>query len=121
MGRFETASLTSVHWLAIGLAALSGAIHLLLSAIIPDPVLRASFLLAGVGFFGAIALVLVNYRRRWLYALGIPFTGAQIVLWYLVVDPTLGTLGPLDVVDKLAQAILIVLLVVLYGRESRHP
>lgn len=74
MGRLETASLTSVHWLAIALAALSRAIHLLLAGIVPDFVLRTSFLLAGLGFFGGIALVLVDYRRPLFYAVGIPFT-----------------------------------------------
>lgn len=117
MVRFETDSLTSTHWLAIAMAAVSGTIHLLLSAIVPDLVLRVSFLLAGVGFFGAITLVLVDYGRTLLYLLGIPFTGVQIVLWYAVVGPTVATLDVLDVVDKLAQFVLIGLLVVLYARE----
>ena len=114
MVRFETASLTATHWVAIGLAALSGLIHLLLAVIISQTALRASFLLAGIGFLGAILLVLVNYRRRLLYLVGIPFVGVQIVLWYLVVEPTLATLHALDAVDKLAQTLLIVLLIYLY-------
>lgn len=120
MGRLDTDSLTPIHWLAIGLGALSGVIHFLLGVIVPVPVLQVSFLLAGVGFFGGIALVLVDYRRPVLYALGIPFTGVQIVLWYVIVGPTLATLDVLDAVDKLAQGMFIVLLVVLYGRESNH-
>jgi hypothetical protein len=114
MTRFETASLTTVHWVAIALAMLSGLIHLLLAAIVPATMLRVSFLLAGLGFLGAIVLVLVNYRRRLLYLVGIPFVGVQIVLWYLVVEPTVATLDVLDVVDKAAQALLVVLLVYLY-------
>lgn len=117
MTRFETASLTATHWVAIGLAALSGLIHFLLAAIVPVTVLRTTFLLAGLGFFGAIGLVLLNYRRRLLYLVGIPFVGVQIVLWYLVVEPTVATLDVLDVVDKTAQVVLLVLLVYLYSAE----
>lgn len=119
MARFDTSSLTPIHWLAIALAAVSGAIHLLLAGIVPDVALRASFLVAGLGFFTGIALVLVNYRRPVVFLLGIPFTAGQIALWYAIVEPTLGTLGVLDAIDKLAQLVLVVLLVGLYVRERR--
>lgn len=117
MARIETGSLTAIHWLAIALAALSGAIHLLLGVIVPIPLLRTSFLFAGLGFFLGIGLVLSNYRRPLVYVLGIPFTAGQIVLWYAIVGPTPGTLEVLDAVDKLAQLVLIALLVALYRRE----
>lgn len=117
MTRIGTASLTATHWVAIGLAALSGLIHLLLAAIVPATGLRTSFLLAGLGFFGAIGLVLLNYRRRLLYLIGIPFVGVQIVLWYLVVEPTVATLHVLDAIDKTAQIVLLVLLVYLYSAD----
>lgn len=116
MDRLETGSLTAMHWLAIGLAGLSGAIHLLLAAIVPIPILRASFLLAAAGFLAGIGLVLLDYRRSLVYLLGIPFTGGQIVLWYLVVGPTPATLAVLDAIDKLAQVVLIGLLALLYAR-----
>ncbi|ADJ13505.1 DUF7475 family protein [Halalkalicoccus jeotgali] len=116
MVRFETSSLTPIHWLAIALAAISGLIHLLLAVIFPVLPFQVSFVLAGLGFFGGIALVLVGYRRRLIYAIGVPFTAVQIVLWYLVVGPTLGSLDTIDAIDKLAQALLIVLLVALYAR-----
>jgi hypothetical protein len=117
-GRFETASLTAVHWIALALAALTGAIHLLLAAVYPGLALRVSFLLAGLGFFGAIGLFLLDYRRRLLYLLGVPFTGAQVVLWYVIVQPTPGTLYALDAVDKTAQILLIALLAYLYATEG---
>lgn len=117
----DTNSLTPVHWLAIGLAALSGVIHLLLGVIVPIPVLQASFLFAGIGFFGGIVLVLTNYRRPLVYVVGVPFTGIQIILWYVFVEPTLATIEVLDAIDKLAQLVLIVLLVMLYRRGSRQP
>lgn len=118
MERFETASLTGVHWLALGLAALTGAIHLVLAAVVPWVALQVSFLLAGLGFFGAIVLFLLDYRRRLLYLVGIPFTGIQMVLWYLIVQPTPGTLNAIDAIDKTAQVALIALLAYLYATEG---
>lgn len=117
MARFDTGSLTAVHWIAIALAAISGVIHLLLGVIVPVLALQASFLFAGIGFFVGIGLVLVDYRRPLVYLLGIPFTAGQVVLWYVIVGPTLGTIEVLDAVDKLTQAVLVVLLFVLYTRE----
>lgn len=117
MVRFDTNSLTAVHWIAIALAAISGAIHLLLGVIVPVLALQASFLIAGVGFFVGIGLMLADYRRPLVYLLGIPFTAGQIVLWYVIVGPTLGTMGMLDAIDKLTQVVLVVLLFVLYARE----
>jgi hypothetical protein len=123
----RTETLGGLHWAAIGAAAVTAVIHLflgvtgLLGGGPIGPGLGASFLLAGLGFVGAIALVLVDYRRRLLYAVGIPFTGIQIVLWYYLnyaVGPrSLPQIGPIDAVDKLAQVVLIALLVVLYRRE----
>lgn len=112
--RLDTASLTTAHWVGIALAAISGLVHLVLAVIWPGTVLRISFALAGLGFFGGIALVALNYRRRLLYLLGIHYTGVQIVLWYLIVEPTLGTVGALDAIDKLTQVLLIGLLAYLY-------
>lgn len=105
--RLETGSLTAVHWVAIALAAISGAIHLVLAIIWPGAVLRLSFALAGLGFFGGIALVAVGYRRSMLYLLGIPYVAVQIVLWYVIVEPTPATIDTLDAIDKLAQVLLI--------------
>ncbi|SFC33428.1 hypothetical protein SAMN05444422_10758 [Halobiforma haloterrestris] len=65
-----------------------------------------------------IGLVIVGYRRPLVYLLGIPFTAGQIVLWYVVNEPTAGgDLSSAEVVDKVAQMLLIGALVVLYRRE----
>jgi len=77
-----------------------------------------SFVLAGLGFLGAIALVMLNYRRRTVYAVGIPFTLLQIVLWYYVNFVSFGKSFPADIgtlgaVDKVAQVVLLAVLVVL--------
>jgi hypothetical protein len=69
----ETSTLTGAHWAAIGLAVITGAIHLYLywfEGSLP-------FLLAGLGFFGAIALVLVGFHRRLVYLVGIPYTSSS--------------------------------------------
>ncbi len=120
-GGVDLDGLGSLHYLAIGLALLSGVIHLFLGvSYAPEP-LGLSFLFAGAVFLLAVAGVLLNYRRRLLYGLGIPFTAGQIVLWYYVnfaagdkaFPADVGTIGA---VDKVAQVALIVLLALLLRR-----
>lgn len=111
----RTESLTPLHWAGIALAAVTGVIHLVLGvSFIADP-LGWSFLFAALAFFGGAAAVLVDYRRRLFYLLGIPFTAGQIVAWYVVNAPEFGALG---IADKVVQVLLIVVLVLLYRRES---
>lgn len=99
----RTASLTPVHWTALGLAAITGVLHLYLYATedwLP-------FLLAGAGFIGAIGLffLLRNYRRP-IYLAGVLFTAAQIVGYVLF------PMGPLwlGLLDKGVQVTLVVTL-----------
>lgn len=67
--------LSRTHWSAIVLAVITGAIHLYLY-VTED---WLPFLLAGVAFFGAIALfVRLKSYRRYLYVVGIAFTLSQI-------------------------------------------
>ena len=114
----ETESLTSMHWVAIVLAAITGAIHLGMGIMFFPGVQPISFILAGLGFFGAIVLVLINYRRRELYLLGIPFTALQIVLYLWINQRADPAISPLEAIDKVAQVLLIVILFVLYRRET---
>ena len=114
----EPGSLSSLAYVGIIAAIVSAVIHLRLGVGFIDSPLGISFILAGLGFFGAVALVVLNYRRRLVYAVGIPFTAIQIVLWYVfnfvagdkAFPAEVGTLGA---VDKLAQVVLIAVLVVL--------
>lgn len=125
--RFETASLTRLHWAAAVLAAITGIIHLflgvtgLLGTVIGTG-LAVAFLLAGLGFFGGLWLGLVDYRRPLLYAAGIPYVAVQLVLWYVLnfdsVADLLANAGPIGYVDKAVQVVLIVVLAVLYRRAS---
>lgn len=114
----DTASLGGLAYVGIIAAIISGVIHLRLGVGFIDSPLGISFLLAGLGFFGAVALVVLNYRRRTVYAVGIPFTAIQIVLWYYInfvagdkaFPADVGTLGA---IDKLAQVVLIGVLIAL--------
>lgn len=119
----QIGSLGALHWVGIAGAAVSAAIHLLLGVRFFPSGLGISFVLAGLGFVGAIVLVLVNVRRRAVYALGIPFTLGQIVLWYIINftgggKSFPGDIGTLGAIDKVAQVVLIAALVVLLWDES---
>lgn len=117
-GRLDLGSLGPVHWLAVALALLSGVVHLVLGVGFLANPMGVAFLIAAAGFFGGVALVLVDYRRRLLYLLGIPFTAGQVVLWYLLNRPAgLADLSAAEAVDKVAQLLLIAALIVLYARE----
>ncbi len=118
----RTETLTGLHWLGILLAVVSGVVHLVLGLSFTSSPLGIAFLLAGIAFLVAVALVLLDVRRRQLYAVGVPFTAIQVVLWYylnyVAGDKTLAQVGPIEVVDKLAQVVLVVVLVALYRRAS---
>lgn len=108
----DTASFTSLHWVMLVLLAITGAIHLYLYAtegFIP-------FLLAGLGFYGAIGILLVGLFRRLVYLGLIPYTIAQIAGWYML-D---GNLTPLAIGDKIVQILLIVLLAYLFWKEGQE-
>jgi len=122
---FETASLTRLHWVGIVLAIITGAVHLAFGVLFldsgagilsPANAQPLSFVLAGVAFFVAVLLVLFDVRRRLLYLVGIPFTGIQVVLYFVLNWPDV--LNPSGIGDKVVQVTLIAILVVLYRRES---
>ncbi|MFB6303834.1 MAG: hypothetical protein ABEH47_01605 [Haloferacaceae archaeon] len=117
-GTFDTGSLTALHWVGVALALVSGVIHLVIGVRFFPGAQPVAFVLAGLGFFGAVVLLLRNYRRRLLYAVGVPFVGLQIVLWFLLNQRAQPAVSPVEAVDKVAQVLLIVILVVLYRRES---
>ena len=118
LSRLETESLTALHWVAVALAVVSGVIHLVIGIQFFPGAQPIAFVLAGLGFFGAVVLFLLDYRRRLLYLVGIPFVVLQILLYLWLnyrVDPPI---SPIEGIDKAAQIVLIVLLVVLYRREA---
>jgi hypothetical protein len=121
-GSIDLETLTPLHYAGILLAVVSGLIHLRLGVGFAPSPLGLSFLFAGVVFLAAGVAVVANYRRRLLYRLGIPFTAGQIVLWYYL-NFVAGTkafpadVGTLGAVDKVAQVLLLVVLVFLVRRE----
>ena len=110
--QFATDGLTGAHYAAMALAAISGVVHLYLyyvQGFVP-------FLLAGMGFFGAVGLILtLPGLRPWIYLAGIPYTLVQMGGWVAAGMPDFY----LGVADKVVQVALIALLVVLYRRERR--
>ncbi|MFC7078421.1 hypothetical protein [Haloarcula halophila] len=121
-GPIDLDSLGPLHYLGIVLALVSGLIHVRLGLSFAPSPLGLSFLFAGVVFVLACVAVAMDYRRRLVYGLGVPFTAGQIVLWYVVnfaggpkaFPADVGTLGA---IDKIAQLVLVGVLVVLLRRE----
>ena len=117
--RLALESLTPLHWLGVAMALISAAVHFVLGAGFLPHWMGVLFVLAGGGFVGGVVLVALNYRRRLLYLVGIPYTLVQIVGWYVVNQPAgIGDLTAAGAIDKIAQIILIVVLIVLYRQES---
>jgi len=118
----DVESLTPLHWIGILAATVSGIVHVALGFLVGGA-LGVSFFFATLGFGAGVTAIVSGYRRRLVYALGIPFTAGQIVLWYLI-NFVFGTYSfPADVgvygaVDKVAQVALIAVLAVLLYRES---
>ena len=110
----EPTSTTRLHYLAAGLAVVTGAVHLLLGLSNLGGSLGPPFVLAGLGFFGGVALFVWGVRRRLLYALGIPFTAVQFVLYFVFNWPNVTS--PLGLADKAVQLALMAVLFVLYRR-----
>lgn len=106
-GTIKTESLSRMQWLAMGLALITGVFHVY-AGILEG---RIPVALAGVGFFGAIGVFLLDYRRQMLYLLGIGYTAVQIPLWYLA---NVGEFTPIGYADKVIQILLIGILALLY-------
>lgn len=106
---FDTASLSGLGWLAVALVFLTGVLHLY--AGVTEG--RIPVGLAGVGFLAATILYLLDYRRRLLVLLAIPYTAVQIPLWYVA---NAGQFTLLGYADKAIQVLLVVVLLALYRR-----
>ncbi|SEO52874.1 hypothetical protein SAMN04487948_10389 [Halogranum amylolyticum] len=113
---FDTTSLTRLHYLGVALAAVTGVIHLVLGVgFLPSP-LAVSFVLAGLGFFGGVALFLFGVRRRQVVAVGIPFTLLQFFAYFALNWPDV--VSPVGLFDKVVQLALVGVLVAVYRAES---
>jgi hypothetical protein len=99
-------SLTRLQWLAVALVVVTGVLHVYAGVIEG----RLPVALAGAGYAGALVLFFLDYRRRLLYLVGIPYTAVQIPLWLVAKSEY----GVVDYVDKAVQVVLILVLVYLY-------
>lgn len=113
--RLDTESLTPLHWVGIAAAVVTAGVHLFLGVQDITGAFGISFLAAAAGFLAGIAAILVDYRRRLVYLLGIPFTIAQIVMWFVLNQP-IPPVSAIEAVDKVAQVVLVAVLAVLYSR-----
>ena len=118
----DVESLTPLHWIGILAATVTGIVHAVL-AVQVGGALGASFIAATLGFGAGVTAIIAGYRRRLTYALGIPFTAGQIVLWYVINFANgpysfPGDVGTFGAADKVAQVVLIAVLAVLLYRES---
>jgi hypothetical protein len=113
-------SLTRLQWVAVALVVVTGVLHVY-AGIIEG---RIPVALAGVGYAGALVIFLLDYRRRLLYLIGIPYTAVQFPLWIVAKSEY----GMIDYVDKAVQVVLILVLIYLYlntpsgsGRNTSSP
>ena len=113
----RTDSLGAFEWVGIVVAVALGIAYLPLgTGALPESI-GIAFLLAGAGYLGAVALVLVGYRRRLVYAVGIVYNVLLIALYFLFQQPSLAEIEPFAGVVKIGQALFVVLLgVLLTGR-----
>ncbi len=117
--RLALESLTPLHWLGVAMALISAAVHIVLGAGFLPHWMGVLFVLAGGGYIGGVVLLAIDYRRRLLYLVGLPYTLVQIIGWYVVNQPAaVGDLTAAGAIDKVAQLVLIVVLVFVYRRES---
>lgn len=118
MATLDLDALTPLHWAGIAAALVTAGIHLFLAADIGGT-FGALFTVAAAGFLLGIVAILVGVRRRLFYLLGIPFTAGQLVWWYVANQPSIPP-PTIELVDKVAQGVFIVVLAVLYYRESQN-
>lgn len=102
--------LGSAHGVAVVLTIVTGIIHFYKGLGYSGWPL----LLAGLGFFGGVALFVAGFHRRLLYAVGTVYTVAQVVLWINMGLPYIR----LGVLDKLIQLSLIGMLLYLFVRDG---
>lgn len=104
---------TLTQTIAIGLITFTSAVHLYLFLEHGEAIM----LLAALGFLGAIFLFFAGVNRRLLYLIGIPYIAAQIILWVSAGTPHVNSFG---IIDKLAQASLLVLVSYLFWSSSEQ-
>lgn len=117
-------TMRGLHWAGIAMALISGVVHFVLGLQFLPHAMGFAFLIAAAGFAVGSWLVIADVQRTIVYTLGVPFTLGQIGAWIaltrpeLVEDFDLSVLGAIEIVDKTAQILLLIVLVVLYVQEQ---
>lgn len=113
----RSTSLIRLDYIGIVLAVITGLTHLFVGVKEwgEDP-LAVWFILAGIGFFGAVVLLWYGINHTALYAVGVLYTGFQFVAYFALHWPKIW--HPIGIFDKLVQLALLVVLVGLYQRKS---
>jgi hypothetical protein len=115
--RLERDAMATLDWIGVGLAVLLGLSYLPIAIGLLPSGLGIAFVLAGLGYFGAVVLVLAGYRRRQVYAVGTGYNALLIALYFLVNPEPISGLAGLAGAVKLGQVLFIVLLAVLLVRR----
>ncbi|WP_435158323.1 DUF7475 family protein [Haladaptatus sp. DFWS20] len=106
-------ALTSLDYVGIVLVILTGAIHIYEDIEdINEGIIGILFILAGLGFFGALVLLYFGVNQPLLYGVGIIYTGIQFIAYFVLRWPDI--YEPLRLFDKAVQALFILVLVILY-------
>ncbi|PSP75568.1 hypothetical protein BRC86_03200 [Halobacteriales archaeon QS_3_64_16] len=110
--------MATLDWIGVALAVLLGIAYLPIALGEIPSAIGIAFLLAGLGYFGAIVLVLAGYRRRQVYAVGIGYNLLLIALYFLLRDPSiaLGWFASLGGIVKIGQAVFAAVLGVLLAQ-----
>ncbi|MFH5801966.1 hypothetical protein [Haladaptatus sp. CMAA 1911] len=118
--QLERASMERLEWIGVVLSVLMGLTYFFEAAESLPSMLGLSFLLAGLGYVGAIVLALVDFRRSLLYVAGVVYNLLLIGVYFLirgVNDPEL--VGPHGAA-KLLQVVFVILLLVLIIRKGQE-
>jgi len=115
--RLERDAMGTLDWAGVALAVLLGISYLPIALGELPSVVGISFLLAGLGYFGAVVLVLAGYRRGQVYGIGIGYNLLLIALYFLIQQPSLGEIGAFAGAVKVGQVLFVLLLAVLLVRR----
>ena len=116
---------SAVGYVAILMALITGILHLLAAtnAIQFSQLLGILFILNGLGFLGGIGLYLTNYWRNELFIVAAVYSVVTILALFVFRGWTVeafymqGTINPVAVITKAAEAILAVCAMYLYAAE----
>lgn len=113
----DLGTLTVLHWMAILLTTFTGVVHLYLF----QQQGWMLFLLGGLGYLVAVGLMTFVVLRKWIILGLIPYTLVHIVGYFVQEAPdSIGDMTTIAIVDKVAEGILVLLLIYLFWESYRQ-